>query len=367
MREEKLENHCHSSGGSTAWVVGLVACLLVLFLGAPVAAQTSVELDKQVSCDAGQTWHDAGYSDGGFTGGCTGWFDSTDPQVGREIRVRYLARTSEEVSACVLTDSNPAVLGSVAIGDLLANFNGVIHTTELLECNSELLSGEPNTGTLDCTSSSTDSPVSSSDTAEVQSCQEATVDVVKECAANNGDGTYTYDVKVTNTGTAPLEGCFLEDDMAVCGPLSATDLAPGEMATTSCTGDQNMNMAKVTCFIAGTQKPVMDEAMAACVDVDKQVSCQNGDPGTFVDVGYNDNIAEKCTGWATPDPNDPAGREIVFRYLVRTGGAMTQCSITESNPAIGPVSMPANLPAKFDDEVFRTQIGVRRGVTGRAG
>ena len=186
----------------------------------------------------------------------------------------------------------------------------------------------------------------------------AQLEVVKECASNNGDGTYTYDVKVTNTGTAPLESCSLNDTNpvpAACTPLSQASLVPGQMATTECTSDSNMNMVEVTCTIAGTQKTVSDEAMAACVDVDKQVSCSNGNPGTFVDVGYNDSIAESCPGWST-DPNDPAGTEIVFRYRVRTGGAMTQCVLVDSNPAIPPAPPIGDLPAKFDGVVYTTQI-----------
>ena len=189
------------------------------------------------------------------------------------------------------------------------------------------------------------------------------VEVAKECASNNGDGTYTYDVTVTNSGTAALDSCVLDDQMAVCGPLSQTELQPGQTATAQCTGTENMNMVKVTCNIAGTVDPqtgqpkmVMDETMAACVDVDKRISCDGGN--TFVDVGYNDSSAESCTGWNSTDPNDPndSGREIVFGYWVRTGGAMTQCVLTDSNPAIPPAPPIGSLPAKFDGEVFRTPV-----------
>ena len=226
-----------------------------------------------------------------------------------------------------------------------------------------MLPGEPDRATLTCVpvpdepGDPPSPPVTDTDDADLE-CLDASVDVIKECAANNGDGSYTYDVKVTNTGTAPLENCFLTDTNpvpATCSPLSATELTPGQMATAQCRSDSNMNMVEATCNIAGTTKPVSDEAMAGCLDMDKQISCDGG--ATFVDVGYNDNVNEFCRGGAPPDPNDPAGQDIVVRYLVRTGSAMTQCSITESNSAVsqGPVSI-GDLPAKFDDEVFRTQL-----------
>ena len=186
------------------------------------------------------------------------------------------------------------------------------------------------------------------------------MDVVKECASNNGDGTYTYDVKVTNTGEAPLEGCFLTDTNpvpATCSALSpAGALAPGAMATASCTSDSDMNMVTVECTIAGTQKTVEDESMDGCVTVDKQISCDGG--LTFVDVGYNDSLAESCTGWNTVDPNDPndPGREIVFRYRVRTGAAMSQCVLVDWNPAIPPAPPIGNLPSKFDDFIYTTPL-----------
>ena len=184
------------------------------------------------------------------------------------------------------------------------------------------------------------------------------VEVAKECASNNGDGTYTYDVTVTNSGPAALDSCVLDDQMAVCDPLSQTMLQPGQTATTQCTGTENMNMVEVTCSasdnVAGTTEMVSGEAMAGCVDMDKQISCDAG--ATFVDVGYNDSVNEFCTGGAPPDPNDPAVQGIVVRYRVRTGAAMSQCSITESNPAIGPLPPIGDLPAKFDDVVFETPI-----------
>ncbi|MCH7665622.1 MAG: hypothetical protein IH936_06825 [Acidobacteria bacterium] len=323
-----------------------------------------VEVDKQVSCDGGATWHDMlGFDDasGDSVLGCTGW-TTGEP----EVKVRYFANSVLGAPQnCILTDTNTAILpGSINAG---SSPNGQIHIVDVVTCD-ETQAGwmEPNTATLTCDQCVLDPgqpgiPVEDSDTASID-CQTPNVDVAKECASNNGDGTYTYNVKVTNPepqfgSGAVLDNCRLDDQMAVCGPLSQTLLQVGQTATAECTGDQNMNMVTVTCDIVGSGPPggppktVSDESMDGCVDVDKQISCDSG--VTFVDVGYNDSIAASCIGWTGTGPD---AQEIVLRYRVRTGSAMTQCSIVDSNPAIPPVPPIGALPSKFDDFVFTTPL-----------
>ena len=222
-----------------------------------------IELDKQVSCDAGQNWFDVGYFDSVIEG-CVGWFDPAD----LGVLVRYRANSPGALTGCVLTDSNPAVLpGPVAISDLAAGFDDVIHETGLLECNTQLLAGEPNTGTLDCTSA-TGTSVSDSDTAAVLDCLEPALEVVKECVGASGP--FAYEVTVTNTGTATLANCVISDPSATCSPASVGPLAPFDVDSFSCASPDESNTATVTCDIAGafhpdgTPKTVTSGAFAEC-------------------------------------------------------------------------------------------------------
>ena len=414
-----------------------------------------VKFDKQVSCDAGQTWNDIGFFSVSVQG-CTGW---TGAGVADEVRFRYRARNfgSDTLTNCVITETNGNVIpgGSVAVADIAPDSISTVKTTGDLACDAVLQGGEPNTATLTCDSPT--GPVSDSDTATLD-CEEAKVEVMKECqldpslsfgpnvgvaddftyavtvtnpgtaalancflddpgavcgplsqtslpsggmatascdspnatntvtvtcdvvgaffpdgtpktvtdeffakcflpevdvvkectASADAQGNFEYSVTVTNTGTENLLGCFLTDPGAQCDPLSAANLLPGETATATCLSPSDMNMVTVTCDVEGGEDPVTDEAMAGCISVIKEVSCDGGQT-------FDDNT---CTGWNTTDPNDPndPGREIVFRFSAKTGAAMTQCVLTDSSPAIPPAPPIGSLPSKFDGVIYETQL-----------
>ena len=326
----------------------------------------SVEVDKQVSCDAGETWNDVGYADGAIEG-CTGWFDSNDPSVGQEIKFRYYARNTggSDLTDCELIDSNGVVLsGPEAIADLPVGFNGEVFSTDLLECNSALLAGEPNLATLTCTGDTGD--VSDTDEATVEGCEEPSLDVSKECTVDRDaqTGDYVYTVEAINSGSASLANCEISDAGAACTPLSASDLGPNESATATCTSPSETNTATVTCDIVGASFPdgspktvsSEDDAVCDAVEVDKQVSCDAGQ--TWNDEGYADGTIDGCTGWF--DSNDPSvGQEIKFRYIARnTGGSdLTDCELRDSNGVVisGPEAI-ADLPVGFNGEIFSTNL-----------
>ncbi len=331
-----------------------------------------IELDKQVSCDGGLTWHDVTGSDDadGFqTEGCTGWFDPSDPSVGQEIKFRYIARPGGDVTDCVLTDSNGVVIGApIQIGDLVGGSDDVIYETDLLECNEQLLNGEPNTGTLTCTGSGGET-VSDSDTATVEGCLEPALEVAKECTASqDAQGNYTYEVSFENPANAngaTLANCVISDPGASCdGETFAGPFAPGQGDTTTCTSTSSSNTATVTCDIVdafdaqGQPKTVTDEDTAECIELDKQVSCDGG--LTWHDVTGSDDAdgfqTEGCTGWF--DPSDPSvGQEIKFRYIARPGGDVTDCVLTDSNGVvIGAPIQIGDLVGGSDDVIYETDL-----------
>ncbi len=333
-----------------------------------------IELDKQVSCDGGLTWHDVTGSDDadGFqTEGCTGWFDPSDPSVGQEIKFRYIARVGGDVTGCVLTDSNGVVIGApVQIGDLAGGTDDVIYETDLLECNQALLDGEPNTGTLTCTGSGGET-VSDDDTATVEGCLEPALDVVKECTdQQDAQGNFIYTVVALNVGTASLANCTIDDPGADCDPLSLSSLGPGDTASASCRTPNLANTAKVVCEIVGANFPdgspktVSDEDADTCecaIDLDKQVSCDGG--ASWNDVtGVDDpdgSLAEGCIGWTVGDP------EVKVRYLARSN-ASARCELTDSNTAIFAGPMMLDLTAGVEEVVTTDLIECNESQVGWA-
>ena len=110
-----------------------------------------IDIDKQVSCDGGETWHDVGFHDSAVDS-CAG---SDGPA---QIQVRYLAQTdsTDQLFNCSLTDSNDSILpiplnplGETGIMPQ-ALPPTVVYQTALLECSEALTTGEPGVATLTC-------------------------------------------------------------------------------------------------------------------------------------------------------------------------------------------------------------------------
>ncbi|MCP4203253.1 MAG: hypothetical protein GY769_15120, partial [bacterium] len=224
-----------------------------------------VQVDKQVSCDAGLTWNDVGFADGVIEG-CIGWSRVgvwSGVGVADEIKFRYRARNTGggALTSCVLTDSNGVVIAlPTPVGDLAVGEERDIFMTSVLECNDQLLLGEPNTATLVCTGGT--GQVSDDDTATVEACQEPALDVTKVCSADQDPQVnFVYTVIATNPANAngaTLDNCVLFDPAATCDPLSTTGpLAPGDSATTTCTSSSLTNTASVTCDIVGAFQPIV--------------------------------------------------------------------------------------------------------------
>ncbi len=317
-------------------------------------SQPQVELDKQVSCDSGATWDDVGFGDG-VIAGCTA-------ATGQPILVRYVVNNlaSAEVMDCTLTDSNGAVLAAaVDIGDLNANFNGVIHQAGPFACEESLTVGEPDTATLVC-QDGLGGTVGDSDSATF-GCSDCQFDVDKQISCDGGwnwvdvgfnDGVIDgceaehdgQSIKarylLRNTSGLTLENCFLSDSNYVLQndpPLG--DLAPGfegivwETIPRQCNDELDElepDTATVVCECAGAEVAATDQAWFDCrdcdVDVDRQVSCDGG--ATWHDTGWRDGVSQGCTAGD--------GAAVKVRYMARTRSIKTleNCTLTDSNTAL---------------------------------
>jgi hypothetical protein len=131
-----------------------------------------VQVDKQISCDGGVTWVDAGlvFANEDGTNGCT----TTD---GTTILVRYQVRNAglAPLHACVLTETNTAfgapgsVPTPIAPGATLA----FIPAPQAPVCSDSLEDNEPNTASVNCfcqADLNPDDKVSASDSADL-TCQ----------------------------------------------------------------------------------------------------------------------------------------------------------------------------------------------------
>ena len=98
---------------------------------------------------------------------------------------------------------------------------------------------------------------------------EPELNVMKECTGTaDAMGQYPYTVTLENTGTEALSNCFLTDPGAVCGALSATTLAPTEMATATCTSPSSTNTVTATCDFdvgMGPEQIVRESEPAECL------------------------------------------------------------------------------------------------------
>ena len=91
------------------------------------------------------------------------------------------------------------------------------------------------------------------------------------------------------------------------------------------------------------------------VKLDKQVSCDGG--LSFVDVGFDDDVAEVCTGWTTGPP------EVVVRYNARTNvgsgaavGELADCVLTDPGVLDDPVGIGTLAGMLENETIFETDL-----------
>ena len=164
-------------------------------------------MDKQVSCDGGSTWNDVGLQTANGDGnlGCIGVLDAND------IKVRYVASNTGNVDllSCTIGESNvnlgPGVSAFTIDADTTTDPLGT--TDNALACNSDLVAGEADTATLQCTCDVPEivaQDVTVTDGADFQCCGAA---VNKEVSCNGVDW---FDPDFSNAdgalGCSALEG-----------------------------------------------------------------------------------------------------------------------------------------------------------------
>ncbi|MCP3934939.1 MAG: hypothetical protein GY708_06160, partial [Actinomycetia bacterium] len=322
-----------------------------------------VEVDKQVSCDNGSTWLDQGFDDNGAVEGCTATSDAP-------VVVRYLASNPSDIDLtnCQLTESNGAIFGTpLAVGTLAQGFNDVVFETNDLVCTEQFEAGEPNTVDLVCECADdggASTEVDDSDTANVD-CLDCDVQVDRQVSCDNGAtwqdtgfndqsvaGCDTLDGETalvryiaSNDGNDTLENCTLTDSNGAVlgGPIGIDPIAVGfngeihRSEPLTCSDDLDLSepgTATLSCECIEDQItiPVDDSDVAeidciGCdVDVDKQVSCDNG--SSWQDVGYGDNVVDGCSTLT--------GEPVRYRYLLNNDSdiALDNCTFTDSNGAV---------------------------------
>jgi hypothetical protein len=248
-----------------------------------------VAVDKQVSCDGGTTWNDAGLetanNDG--TNGCTA-------NSGATVNFRYFAQnTGSTALSCSFTDMQTGTGGisiftipsgiSLAVGAAQSQLNSTAVTET---CSATFAAHEPNSGAISCTCADTAGPitnVSAFDEATVN-CLTPGVSISKTCA-DQSSGTNAVTTTVTNSGATGLTGCTVTDttfaNNSTCpatntsNPITVPvtpatfDLStPGGMQTSTGTVSgltaDACNSASVTCTVAGTSTTVSASATAVC-------------------------------------------------------------------------------------------------------
>jgi hypothetical protein len=357
----------------------------------------SVKVDKQVSCDGGVNWVDAGL----VTNNEDGTLDCSVIGLSGPVQVRYQAANTSQscvLRDCALTESNSTFGTPPAVGVI----NPGTQTEFLPAENSPACSdaygnpqtpNEPNTATVTCQTGQVDNqgtPKSASDTASFDCLSvDATVDRAVNCGTGFVDNTQVranedstngcttingqpvnWQYQACNAGTALLYDCTLVDqNTTVSGPIVVGNLTAGACsANLPATGNPQLcsdaleaseapdnGKVTLTCCTqdvdgvancaAANQIAVFDVSKVTClsdcdVRVDKQISCDGGlnwvDPGL---VNDNEDNTNGCQGLSY--------EQIKVRYQVQnlsTDQAADGCVLNDTNTAFGDPADPGTIP-----------------------
>jgi hypothetical protein len=262
----------------------------------------AVQVDKQISCDGGATWVDAGLvlvpTDDGANG-CT----AVD---GTPILVRYQVNNAGQVPlhACVLTETNTAfgAPGSVPTPLAPGATTAFIPAPQTPLCSNSLEANEPNTASVSCfcqADLNPDDKVSASDSADL-TCVTPELNVDKVCVDANSDGIGLVTVTASAVGSeANLVDCAATDrlfrDDPTCpanvGEGTPVPLAPANPFTILAGGQRVLtgltpapplsanacNTVSVTCTIEGTDETITASDDAVCPGAGK--GCLTRTPG----------------------------------------------------------------------------------------
>jgi hypothetical protein len=271
----------------------------------------AVKIDKQVSCDGGETWTDATLvsSNEDGTNGCSAIGLNTP------ILVRYRAQNTSESCAltdCELTESNGTFGGTFSGSPDIAGIAPGATTDFIPAVNSPACStaygsnenpNEPNTATITCQTGGT--PAQASDLASFQCLSvDATVDRQVDCGGGfvdptqvraNEDGTngctavdgepVAWQYKGCNAGAAPLYDCTLVDlnSTFVSNPIVVGNLAAGQ-----CSSDLPATKSPQDCSneLEASEAPDLGKVTMTCCtkDVAGIANCNANDRVDVYDV-----------------------------------------------------------------------------------
>ncbi len=248
----------------------------------------SVEVDKEVSC-VGAPFIDVGFTtnDGdGTSQSCDAW--NAFPGMNAEsVTVRYVARNTgtADLTSCSITESNTAITASpVSVPDIPTGMDTApIDRTN--DCSDTLAMGEPNRADLTCSCSAggVTQMVTAFDRANFR-CLTPGLNVDKVCTTVQGGQPSPFTITVSNTGTADLSGCVVDDKFSAPGddmcagslteatgfptaPFDVVAGAPAHQIMGSLgplgAGD-TCNRASVQCNIVGSMKIISDSKDAIC-------------------------------------------------------------------------------------------------------
>ena len=272
------------------------------------------QVDKQISCDGGLTFHDVGLEtadEDGHQDLCLSW-NAHNGLPAENVSVRYVVANggTADLLNCQLTDTNTGFPGA-AVGNVAAvcaadsdcGAGGTCCTSGepggqpactldpavgghcvfrsslgSATCSDTLSAAEPDTATVTCDCTPTPGEVQKSafDEANFQ-CQTPGLMVTKDCALRDVNGNSAVTIMVKNTGTADLQNCTVSDTNftdAACPasgspsgtsagvavtPSTIASLTAGSMtvATGTATGltKDSCNTVAVTCEIKGSVDP----------------------------------------------------------------------------------------------------------------
>ncbi len=199
----------------------------------PIEVSCDVSLDKQVSCDGGATWVDAGDFGGvGLVEFCQG-FAAINGRPADDIRVRWFARSDSdegvELQDCAIADTN-GVITPPGPFDLLTPGEVVqVGETDVGSCTLQLDDGEPNTSSVECqcvAGGTAFDTATDSDRAEFR-CDTCDVDISKRVSCETSGGGFTplgefclgWNEYLQDGGTHEAEDVRVQYDISVLGSV----------------------------------------------------------------------------------------------------------------------------------------------------
>ena len=279
-------------------------------------------LDRQVSCDGGATWVDAGPGGGAlFDDGITQFCSAN---VTGPVKVRWMAVNNSTIGNlvanvdCNLTDGNPAFASTVDMaGPVPTGIPGVIAETTLNQCFS-VQNGESSgiQAVLACDCFEANNEVifatdTDDDTAGFMCTESPSVTVSKVCDAQDAFGNNAVSITVENTGDADLV-CQIFDSLA--GLLQdnvALPVGGGPLV--------------IPATVSGLQIPTLNEVSVGCVSAATGASLPTAEAADLCEVNPPSFTIDKVC-----EAQDAFGDNAVAITLTNTGGADLECQVFDS-------------------------------------